>query len=304
MDQDATTLCQLVRIETKDGTVFGFTDLDTDVIYDDGSGPVTYQAENGFTPSRYEASADTSIDNAELTGIVSDTGITAQEIRAGIFDYARVRVYRINYEATSNGHEIMAVGTLGETRFSESGFTVEFRSLMQQLKQPVSVPYSTDCRARFGSKLIGTATVDSNGDLDFEEQHPCGKDFTWFLGAIDSLGSNTKRIFVDAGLSQTGDFFVPGVVEILSGPNVGLQMEVDDYDGSTKTVTLALALPYALTAGVTYRIRQDCSKQWDDANHGCLYHYGSDRVNHFQGEPHIPVADGGSNLVPGAQIAR
>jgi uncharacterized phage protein (TIGR02218 family) len=298
LDEDATTLCQLTRIETKDGTVYGFTDLDMDVVYDDGDGSVTYRAENGFTPSRVQTSADVSVDNAELAGLVMDTGITEAQIRAGLFDYARVRVYRVNYMDLTQGHEIIAVGTAGETKFSANGWKTEFRSLTQQLKQPISPGYSITCRARFGSMPIGT------DDGSFEEAHPCGKDFVWYSSTITGLGSNTKRIFVASGLAQTGDFFAPGVVKITSGPNAGQEMEVDSYDGSTKTITLALPLSYALTATTTFDIRQDCSKIHDDADHGCLYHFGADWVDHFQGEPHIPVSDGGANMIPGAQISR
>jgi uncharacterized phage protein (TIGR02218 family) len=297
-DEDACTTCQLTRVETKDGTVYGFTDLDADVIYDDGDGSVTYRAENGFTPSRQQASADIAVDNAELAGIVSDTGITMQQIRAGLFDYARVRIYRVNYMDLTHGHEIIATGTAGETRFSDSGFRVEFRSLTQQLKQPLSPGYSLTCRARHGSMPIGT------DDGSFEEAHPCGKALVWHAGTITSLGSNAKRIFIASALAQTGDYFSPGVVKITSGPNAGAEMEVDSYDGATKTITLALPLAYALTPTTTFDIRQDCSKVHDDADHGCLYHWGADWIYHFQGEPDIPVSDGGANMIPGAQITR
>jgi uncharacterized phage protein (TIGR02218 family) len=297
-DEDACTTCQLTRVETKDGTVYGFTDLDADVVYDDGDGSVTYRAENGFTPSRQQASADMAVDNSELAGIVSDTGITMQQIRAGLFDFARVRIYRVNYMDLSQGHEIIATGTAGETRFSDTGFRVEFRSLTQQTKQPISPAYSITCRARHGSMPIGT------GDGSFEEAHPCGKAFVWHSSTITGLGSNAKRIFIASGLAQTGDYFSPGVVKITSGPNAGEEMEVDSYDGATKTITLALPLAYALTATTTFDIRQDCNKVARDETHGCKYHWGADWVYHFQGEPDIPVSDGGANMIPGAQITR
>lgn len=306
LNEDATTVCLLTRIETKDGTVFGFTDLDEDVLYDDGDGAVTYSAENGFTPSRIQSAADTSVDNAEIVGVVSATGITMAQIRAGLFDGATVTVYRVNYMATSNGHEVVQYGRSGETTFSETGWKTEFRSLMQLLKQPISTPYSIECRARFGSKAIGTNQVDSNGDVSFEEQHPCGKDFVWFGGSVTSVGASPKTTFIDTGLTQADEFFSPGVVEWLTGENAGAQMEVDAYenDSNGHYVRLALPMAYEISSGDTYRIRQDCSKRWDDADHGCLYHYGSERVNNFQGEPDIPVSDGGANMVPGAQITR
>lgn len=306
LDLDATTLCNITRVETKDGTVYGFTDLDFDIVYDDGDGSVTYKAENGFTHSRQQAAADTSVDNSELAGIVSDTGITMQQIRAGLFDYARVRIYRINYESLSDGHEIIAVGTAGETRFSDSGFRVEFRSLTQQLKQPLSPAYSITCRARFGSKAIGANDIDSNGAVSFEELHPCGMDFTWFGGSVDSVGASTRTTFTDTGLNQVDGFFNPGVVEWLTGSNAGAQMEVDDFNNNSngQSVRLALPMPYAIQVGDTFRIRQDCTKVHDDPDHGCLHHWGVEWINHFQGEPDIPVADGGANMIPGAQITR
>lgn len=304
-NQDATTVCLLTRIETKTGRIIGFTDLDEDIVYDDGDGPVTYSAENGFTPSRLQQSADMAVDNAELSGVVMQTGITMQEIRAGLFDAARVKIYRVNYMHLSSGHEIVAYGRSGSTRFSSTGWVTEFRSLTQLLMQPKSTLYSLDCRARFGSKAIGTGP-DSNGDLSFEEAHPCGVDFTWFNGSVTSVGVAVRTTFTDNGLTQADQFFNPGVVEWMTGNNAGAQMEVDSYDNDSNghAVRLALPMPYAIEIGDTFRIRQDCTKLWDDADHGCLHHWGSDRKDHFQGEPDIPVSDGGSNMIPGAQITR
>ena len=304
--EDATTFCLITRVLTKNNVLYGFTDLDADVEYDpsvvdpegtgDDWGLAVHRSENGFTPSRVQASADLSVDNAELAGLVMDAGITEAQIRAGLFDYAKVRIYRVNYMDLTKGHELVQSGTAGETRFSANGRRTEFRSLTQQLKQPISPAYSQTCRAQFGSMPIGT------DDGSFEEEHPCGKAFTWVSGTITSIGSNARRIFSDSALTQATGFFSPGVVEILDGPNAGVQMEVDDF--TADAFTLALQLPYALTVGTAYRARQDCSKIHDDADHGCLYHWGADWVYHFQGEPDIPVADGGANMIPGAQITR
>jgi uncharacterized phage protein (TIGR02218 family) len=283
LDEDATTLCQLTRIETKNGTVYGFTDLDMDVVYDDGDGSVTYEAENGFTPSRMQASADLAVDNAELSGLVMDTGITEAQIRAGLFDYARVRVYRVNYQDLTQGHEIIAAGTAGETKFSANGWKTEFRSLTQQLKQPISKLYSLTCRVPFGSTQ-------------------CGKTFTWVAGTVTSVGANTKRQFTDTALTQADDYFVNGVVEWLTGNNAGGQMEVDTH--ASDALGLALPMPYAIQVGDTFQVRKDCSKEWGDADNGCLFHWAADRSLHFRGEPHIPIADGGQNMVPGAMIDR
>lgn len=304
LNEDATTVCFLSRIETKEGTVYGFTSLDEDIVYDDGNGPVTYRAENGFTPSRLQATADLSVDNAELEGLVQETGITEAQIRAGLFDYAKVRIYRVNYMSLSDGHEIMDVGTAGETTFSRNGWKTEFRSLKQQLKQPISRLYSLTCRARFGSMPIGTGP-DSNGDSRFEETYPCGKEFTWANATVTAVNSTTA--FEATALTQSDGFYTLGVVDWLTGDNAGAQMEVGDFandSNASNQVTLALPMYFPVQVGDAFRIRKDCSKIWDDADNGCLFHWGSDRALHFRGEPHIPIADAGQNMVPGAQITR
>ena len=281
LDGDATTLCLLTRIACKDGTVIGFADLDVDIAYDDGDGTVTYEAENGgLAPQRLQASSDLTVDNTELQGWVSSSGITEAQIRAGLFDYAQVRIYRVNYMDTSDGHEIVATGTAGETVFSANGWKTEFRSLVQQLRQPISKLYSLTCRAKFGDAQ-------------------CGKSFTWVSGTVSSVGTETDRMF-DSGVSGADDLYNLGVVEWLTGDNAGGQMEVDDF-GSGEFV-LSLAMPYAIQVGDTFRVRKDCNKEWDDASNGCLFHWAGDRALHFRGEPHIPVADGGASMIPGTEI--
>ena len=281
LDGDATTLCLLTRIACKDGTVIGFADLDVDIAYDDGDGTVTYEAENGgLAPQRLQASSDLTVDNTELQGWVSSSGITEAQIRAGLFDYAQVRIYRVNYMDTSQGHEIVATGTAGETVFSANGWKTEFRSLVQQLRQPISKLYSLTCRAKFGDAQ-------------------CGKSFTWVSGTVTSVGTETDRMF-DSGVSGADDLYNLGVVEWLTGDNAGGQMEVDDF-GSGEFV-LSLAMPYAIQVGDTFRVRKDCNKEWDDASNGCLFHWAVDRALHFRGEPHIPVADGGASMIPGTEI--
>lgn len=292
-NEDATTLCLITRILTKDGTLMGFTDLDVDVEYDpaavdphgtgDDWGSAIHRADNGFTPSRIQASADLAVDNAELSGVAQETGITEAQIRAGLFDYAKVRIYRINYMDPSKGHELVQAGTAGQTTFTNNGWKTEFRSLTQQLKQPISKLYSLTCRAKFGDAQ-------------------CGKSFTWVEGTVTAVGANARRQFTDSAMTEADDYFVGGVVEWTGGLNAGAQMEVDTHESDQ--LGLALPMAYAIQVGDTFRVRKDCSKEWDDETNGCLFHWGSERKNHFRGEPHIPVADGGSNLIPGAQITR
>lgn len=287
---DATSWTRLLKVACKDGTILGFTELDADITFDDGGGPLLYRADQGFTPERVQATADLGVDNTDLAGWYSDTGVTEQKIRAGLFDFARVWIYRVNFLDLSQGREIFGAGTLGETRFTETGWITEFRSLKQQLKQPICQLYSLTCRARYGSKPIGTIGA------AITERKPCNKDFVWASGSVTSVGAETDRIFTDTSRSEGDGFYEPGVIEWLTGTNAGSQIEV--YTFAAGQFTLLLPMPYPIQAGDTYRVRQDCDKTFTmckDTHNNTL---------NFRGEHLTPVQDADSIMVPGANITR
>lgn len=288
--EDATTFCKIVKVECVGafaGTVLGFSGLDAGIVYDDGDGVITYRADNGgFMPERLQVSSDMDVDNTDLVGWLSDTGVTDELIRAGMLDFAKVSVYEVNYLALTNGHSVVAYGTLGETRYGVTGWRNEFRSLKQQLRQPESLLYSLKCRAIFGDSK-------------------CTKAFTWVVGTITAVdGTEPNRVFTASSLGQATGHFEPGVVEVTSGDNLLVQMDVETFT-SGGIVELSLPLAYNLTVGTTFRIRQDCNKV--AVTRGGVTGHCKDRHNNlvnFRGEHLIPVTDAGSSMIPGAHITR
>lgn len=294
LDQDATTTCFLLLVECVGafaGTIIGSTTLDEDITYDagggsNGLGPVTYGASNSFSVDRLETTGDLSVDNTELHGWVSQAGITEAQIRAGIFNFARITIYRVNYMDLSQGHEIWAYGLFGRAIYTQNRWKTEYRSLIQVLKEPYVDLYSKTCTTQFGSPQ-------------------CGKSFVWNTYTVTSVnGIEPDRIFSAAAMAEPEGTYDLGVIEVLTGDNTGAQMEVRNHasDTSAGTLTLALGLPVAMQVGDSFRVREDCSKVWGDADHGCLHHWGTDRALHFRGQPLIPTADGGASMIPGAQL--
>lgn len=287
---DATSWTFLMKVVCKDGTVLGFTVLDESLTYNDGGGDLVYSADQGFTPERLQATADLGVDNTDLQGWYSDTGISEARIRAGLFDFARVWIYRVNFMDLSQGHEIVAAGTLGESKYSDIGWVTEFRSLSQQLKQPLAQLYSLTCRARFGSKPIGTPGA------SITERKPCSKDIVWSPGTVTAVGAEPDRLFSDSGRAEADGFYKPGVVEWLTGQNAGAQVEVIAF--TADQFELLLPTPYPIEAGDTYRVRQDCDKTFAM----CKARFAN--VLNFRGEHLTPVADAASVQTPGANIDR
>lgn len=279
LGQPVTTTCLLVKVECVGfyaGTVLGFTNLDIDVAYNDGAGSVTYESENGFTPKRLAATSGSSVDNTELDGVISDGGVTEAMVRAGLFDSAKVTIYRVNYnDLTSGRHEIVHYGRAGETKYTEMGWRTEFRSLSQLLKQPIGQRYSTTCRAQFGDAR-------------------CTKAFSWTSGTVTSVGTETAREFSDTSIVSANGYYNYGVVEWLTGANTGAQMDVDVY--TVGSFDLLLDLPFPIVIGDTYRVRLDCTKTFEYCD---TVHSNTDW---FRGENLIPVD--GTAMVPNAEIKK
>jgi uncharacterized phage protein (TIGR02218 family) len=274
----ATTLCRLMRVQCKDGTVYGFTDLDEVVNYDDGNGLVAYEASNGFMPSAIAMDGGLAVENADLTGIVAkvSTLIDKDTIRSGKLDGAAVRIYQVNYEDLSQGHEWIGFGNLGEVTYQDGQYVAEYRSRSQVLKQRnVCQAYSLTCRAEYGDAK-------------------CGATLVWVEGEVTAGVVEETSGFTDTSLTQADGYFVPGIVEFLTGQNAGRSMEVVAFASST--VQLMLPVYYPIVPGDTYRIRIDCPKTPD----GCRDPRRDRWPLYFRGEPNIPVGD--AVQVPGAQV--
>lgn len=297
-EQEVTTLCRLVKVICKDGDTFGFTSLDKDLTYDDlasSDGALLYHWLPGVEMSRLQSTIGTGIDNANIAGLVSAltvVGLTEQNVQAGKLDFAELWVYLIDYTAfDSNGdlipgnHEIISRSKWGEVSLADDVFTGESRSLSQIWKQGITQVTSLTCRTQFGS-------------------HKCGKSFTWDFGTVTSVDSaEPSRVFTASALAGAAGFYVPGVVLWLTGDNAGKYIEVEEFRVAVAgKVELLIPMGFNIQVGDTFQIRQDCSKVWDDASHGCLYHWGTDRPLHFRGEPLIPIGREGELSTPGAEV--
>lgn len=291
--KESTTLCSLIRIETIDGEVIGMTTLDQDVTYNDGRGEVLYRAAVGFEPASIYSSADAGVDNSEFTALVPafEFDLDPFRVNAGVYNYAKFWMYEVNYEDLAQGHWVVMHGTLGQMT-SKDGITLwgEMRSLMDQYRKPLCQLDSLSCRARFGSQ-------------SGEERFPCGFDAStlWTSGEVTTVGLENTRTFQDTSRTEPAGFYEPGLLQFLTGANAGFYAEIESSDGDN--ISLAYPAPYPIMPGDQYRIRRDCNKLARDESKGCKFWFGADWINHFRGEPDIPVGDAGSLTTPGAGVS-
>lgn len=142
-----TTLATCWEITRRDGRSFRFTDHDQDLVFDGE----TYAARFGYARSALTSDAQLSVDNLDIDGIFDDAAISEAEMRAGLFDFAEVRIFLVNWADPSMGALRLRRGWLGEVTLSEQGsFRTELRGLTQALQQEIGEIYSAECRADLG----------------------------------------------------------------------------------------------------------------------------------------------------------
>jgi hypothetical protein len=146
--KQVTTLCTCWRVIRLDGIVLGFTDHDQDILF----GGVTYKAQTGFTKSAISNSASLAVDELKTDGYLDDDAITEKDLRAGLWDYAEVSLFIVNWQDPDNTGPInLRSGRFGEVTINSRGkFTIELRGLIQQLQQTVGETYTPTCKADLG----------------------------------------------------------------------------------------------------------------------------------------------------------
>lgn len=212
LKQPLTTTCLLLKVTPKAAAQFGMTDLDTDVVYDDGNGPVTYLSASGFDAFDVDERNDLSVNNSQanaLTSSVYNVGMTQDGVTRGDYDDADFVTYLINYEDTSQGHVILQSGRIGRvTMVNDNLCQIELRSLTDILKQ---------------NNLIGLTSITDRAQLgDDHNKLP----LHWYSGTVSTVGAESDRIFSSA--------VSPGSNTVVGG---GLRLDIPGGDGNGWTIT-------------------------------------------------------------------
>jgi len=262
---EVTTLATCWTVTRTDGEVFRFTSHDRDLTV---SGE-TYLAASGYTSTQISSSDQFSVDNLEVMGVLDSAGITEADLAAGLFDFAEVELFVVNWTDTSIGTLPLRKGWLGEVTRHAAHFVAELRGLTQALQQPVGDAYSVACRADLGDTQ-------------------CGVTLASYTVAGTVTGVTSRREFTDSALGQADDYFNSGLVAFTSGANNGLSREVKDFGSGV--VTLYQPLPYDIAVSDTFDIYPGCDKSLAT----CRDTFSN--VDNFRGEPYIP---GNDKLVSG-----
>lgn len=145
---ETTSICTLWNVTRQDGKQFFFTDSDNDIVYSGN----TYLSAVGYNRTAIENAVGLTVDNLNVTGFLDSDSLTEAELRAGLFDFAQINVYVVNWADLSQGPIQLRRGYFGEVTFSDSGlFKTELRGLTQVYSQNLLEVIQPLCRTDLGS---------------------------------------------------------------------------------------------------------------------------------------------------------
>lgn len=274
---DSAHLVTCWQLTLANGTNMGFTDSDQDQIY----GGVTFKAATGYTRSAIANPVDLSVPNLNVQGVLSDIGITDDDIRAGLYDFAQVYIFMmVPGDVNGNQYGVLKLrrGWLGQVTITQGEHESEMRGLAQLLALNFLEVFTLECQADFG---------DSRCKYDL--------DTVTDAGTVTSLGT-PNSIFaatVDITPARAAGFYNFGVVNWLTGYNKGIQIEIKNWDGTN--FTLYLPTGYPIQVGDTFTAVAGCDKSLAT----CLNKFHN--VINMRGFPYIPGID--TTLYPNAAQA-
>lgn len=257
---EVTTLATCWKIIRTDGVIKTYTDCDRDILY----ATHTYLSIVGFTPSSIESKDDFSVDNVDVAGVLETGYITAPDLMAGLYDFAEVEIFQVNYLDLTQDRMMLRRGKLGEVRLQKDTFVAELRGLSELMQQHIGQLFSPSCRA-----ILGDARCTVNM-----------ASFT-FAGTVNAVTSS--MIFTANALTQAAGYFTGGEVRWLTGANAGLKREIKEF--ANKQIILALPMPYAIANGDTFNALAGCDKLFPT----CKAKFNN--AANFRGEPHVPGTD-------------
>lgn len=258
-----TTVCRVWMITRADGVVLGFTDHDTALVVDG----VSCRPTSGMNASAIEQSTGLAVDNAEAVGILSDEAIREDDIRAGLYDGATVRLWQVNWADTLQ-RQLQFRGLLGEIRRQGGAFEAELRGFADLLNQPRGRSYQRGCGATLGDKACGVDTA-----------NPA------FSGAYQIADVISAREFVLKGGADFDErWFQRGTFQVTSGSAGGQRgiIRADHVLDGQRRITLWEPLGRVPQRDDQVRLVAGC----DGTTSTCRYKF-MNLVN-YQGFPDLP----------------
>lgn len=269
-----TKWAQTWTITRTDGQVFAFTSLDRPLTFRG----VVHSPCNSLTATATEQSTTIGASgNMELLGIISDAGISEQQLYNGLFDFAAFEIWMVpwNNSGGETPFRLMA-GTTGTMSHGIDGFKFEVLTGSANLRQKGLLEvFTPSCRYGFGS------TLDARCPVNLAAITVTGSATSIAVPAASN--SSSRRIVIDSSRAEPDGHFDLGILTFTGGANAGAKSEIKRFEGGVFVLWSPLLFP--IEVGDTYSATPGCNKS--PADH---MRFNADMID-YGGFPDVPGSD-------------
>lgn len=258
----------MLRLDLADGSVLAVTDHDETLSFDLGDGAASYTPATGILPSDLLLTAGLEADQMEVTGPVTETGLTTRTaLIGGRFDYARARLFQVNWSDLSQGAAKLLEGEVVLAEVTSGTFKLTIHSQIARLSRTI------------GRVITGYC------DADFQDAR-CGFSEAATVATVSGV-TDARSFTVSYSGTIASDWFNRGTAQFTSGALSGTRpVEVFDFAGGAGAgaVALWIDLPEVPAIGDTLNLKRGCDK----TRTACMA-YGN--MINFRGFPDVPGSD-------------
>jgi uncharacterized phage protein (TIGR02218 family) len=262
LESGVTTLCRCWKATRRDGVVLGFTDHDRDIAF---SG-VTFLASTGLDAAEAETAVGLAVSGGEVSGALSSSGISADDIRRGLWDGASIETWLVDWRDPAR-RMLLDSGETGEIRRAGDAFTAEVRGLAHQLDQERGRRYTARCAAELGDARCGVTLTTAQRQVT--------------LAVLTVIEATTFTVATPGGFAAGA--FTGGTV--VSGSMAPLPVMTHTRAGLVDVISLWTPPTSALVAGQGVTLTVGCDKRFET----CRDRFAN--ALNFRGFPHIPGND-------------
>ncbi|WP_294395365.1 DUF2163 domain-containing protein [uncultured Sphingomonas sp.] len=256
---DLTTLALCWRIERRDGVALGFTSHDRDLLHDG----LLYRAAPGMTPSAVSLTDGFEVDTLEIAGALTHDAIREEDLAAGRWDGATVRLFAIDWSDPAAEIVPLMRGELGESNVRDGAFTAELAGPTAVLARPVVEETSPDCRANLGDER-------------------CRIDMADRVRLARVTGWDGQALTIDVA-EPVANAYGSGRLRWIGGTNSGLSSLIALSEGNR--LVLRDDPPAVPVVGTLVEISEGC----DRTIATCAERFNN--AANFRGEPYLPGVD-------------
>ncbi|WP_347267241.1 DUF2163 domain-containing protein [Paracoccus sp. (in: a-proteobacteria)] len=261
------TLARAWAVTRRDGITLGFTDHDQPLAFEG----IGFRPDSGMSARAVAQGSGLAVDNSEAVGALSDGAITEEDLIAGRWDAADIRLWEVDWADTANRRLIFR-GQLGEVMRSGAAFRAELRGLSEPLNKAQGRVYHARCSASLGDARCGFDLARAGYSAE---------------GSIVSQEDGQRFVLVQVAGHDPG-WFEHGRLTVLSGAAEGLSglVKVDiAQSGAQREVELWTGLGIRPAVGDRVRLIAGCDKRSETCRMKFLNHLN------FRGFPHLPPED-------------